>query len=100
MSNRSCKGMHDVRSMRTVTGRSHPQGKESTYVDFHRLQTEKARLQRELVIWQTNAERVQTRLADIEAQVRQLDSITDHSRAARSETVEDSPAFEEMTLTY
>jgi len=88
-----------------------------------RLMTEKTRLERELVMWQANAERVQRRLAgierqvrqlddiadpnrakrrlaDVESQVRQLDDVADPNRAKSAEAEAESPAFAEMTLTY
>ena len=105
MSNtRPLRGMHDVRSMCTAIGHSHPTGGQGTYLDMHLLMNEKARLERELAMWQANVQRIQKRLADIEAQMQQLAEVAARERQERDGTGRDKPAdrppWEEMTLTY
>jgi hypothetical protein len=99
MASRALKGMRDLRGMHTVIRRSGPTEGPAAYVDMLRLMTEKARLERELIMWQANVQRIQTRLADIETQMQQLDEIT-----ARERSKGDSAAQEEteteLTLTY
>jgi hypothetical protein len=94
------KGMRDVRSLHSSIRRSGPVNEQAAYVDIHRLMTEKARLERELGMWQANVQRIQARLADIEVQLRQLDGITARERERRNGAEAEKPAFEEMTLTY
>ena len=94
------KGMRGVPSMRTVIGRSRPSGEQAIYVDLHRLVTEKARLEGELAMWQANVQRIQGRLADIEAQMQQLDEIAAREREKRNNTGEEEHSLDEMTLTY
>ena len=94
------KGMRDVPSMRTVLGRSHPNGEQAIYIDLHRLMTEKARLEGELAMWQANVQRIQKRLAEIDAQTQQLDDIAAREREKRNNTGEAEHGLDEMTLTY
>jgi len=70
------------------------------YVDMLRLMTEKTRLERELIMWQANVQRIQARLADIETQMQQLDEITARDRAKRNDSAMEEDAVQEMTLTY
>jgi predicted nuclease with TOPRIM domain len=70
------------------------------YVDMLRLMTEKTRLERELIMWQANVQRIQTRLTDIETQMQQLDEITARDRAKRNDSATEADAVQEMTLTY
>jgi len=97
---RPLRGIHDVRSMRTAIGRSRPTGEQEIYVDMLRLMTEKARLERELAMWQANVQRIQKRLDDIGAQMQQLDQIAASERQKRDGTGKDKPPWEEMILTY
>jgi predicted nuclease with TOPRIM domain len=91
--------MRDVRTMHSVIRRSGPTEGPMAYVDMLRLMTEKARLERELGMWQANVQRIQARLADIETQMQQLNEITAREHGKRDgETQED--AGQEMTLTY
>jgi len=94
------KGMRDVPGMRTVIGRSRPGGEQAIYIDLHRLVTEKARLERELAMWQANVQRIQERLAEIDAQMQQLDEMAAREREKRNNTGEEEYGLDEMTLTY
>lgn len=99
MAARILRGMRDLRGMHTIIRRSGPTEGPAAYVDMLRLSTEKARLERELAMWQANVQRIQARLADIETQMQQLDEITARERGKRdSETQEE--VVQEMTLTY
>jgi predicted nuclease with TOPRIM domain len=91
--------MRDLRSMHTIAHRSGPTEGPAAYVDMLRLSTEKARLERELAMWQANVQRIQARLADIETQMRQLDEITARERGKRDAATQEE-AVQEMTLTY
>ena len=51
-------------------------------------------------MWQANVQRIQTRLADIETQMQQLDEITARDRTKRSDNATQEDAVQEMTLTY
>ena len=93
------RGMRDLRSMHTVIRRSGPTEGPMAYVDMLRLMTEKTRLERELVMWQANVQRIQTRLVDIETQMKQLDEITARERTKRDSATQED-AMQEMTLTY
>lgn len=94
------RGMHDIRSMQSVARSSGgPMDGRAAYVDLHRLMTEKARLERELTMWQAKVQRIQARLADIETQMQQLDEITARDRAKRDGGTQED-AVQEMTLTY
>jgi len=86
--------------MLNVIRRSGPTEGPAAYVDMLRLMNEKARLERELGMWQANVQRIQTRLADIETQMQQLDAITARDRAKRSDSATQEDAVQEMTLTY
>jgi cob(I)alamin adenosyltransferase len=97
---RTLRGMRDVRSMHGLVHRGGSTDAQTAYVDMHRLMTEKNRLERELGMWQANIQRIQARLADIEAQMRQLDEITAREREKRNGAEAEGPAWEEMTVTY
>lgn len=99
MAPRVLRGMHDLHSMHSVIRRSGPTEGPRAYVDMLRLMTEKARLERELAMWQANVQRIQARLADIETQRQQLDEITARDRAKRDGGTQED-AVQEMTLTY
>ena len=100
MATRVLRGMRDLRSMHTVIRRSGPTEGPMAYVDMLRLMTEKTRLERELIMWQANVQRIQARLADIETQMQQLDEITARDRAKRNDSAMEEDAVQEMTLTY
>ncbi len=99
MSRQILRGMRDLRGMHSVIRRSGPTEGPMAYVDMLRLMTEKARLERELGMWQANVQRIQARLADIETQMQQLDEITARERGKRDVAPQDE-AVQEMTLTY
>jgi hypothetical protein len=92
--------MRDLRSMHTIIRRSGPTEGPVAYVDMLRLMTEKTRLERELIMWQANVQRIQARLADIETQMQQIDEITARDRAKRNDSATEEDAVQEMTLTY
>ena len=94
------RGMRDLRSIHTISRRSGPTEGPMAYVDMLRLMTEKTRLERELIMWQANVQRIQARLADIETQMQQLDEITARDRAKRNDSAMEEDAVQEMTLTY
>ena len=99
MTRQVLRGMRDLRSMHSVIRRSGPTEGPMAYVDMLRLMTEKARLERELTMWQANVQRIQARLADIETQMQQLDEITARERGKHDDASQDE-AVQEMTLTY
>lgn len=100
MATRALRGMRDLRSMHTIIRRSGPTEGPVAYVDMLRLMTEKTRLERELIMWQANVQRIQARLADIETQMQQIDEITARDRAKRNDSATEEDAVQEMTLTY
>ena len=97
---RMVRGMRDVRSMHSVAKRGGPVSETGAYVDMHRLMTEKARLERELGMWQANVQRIEARLADIDNQMKQLDEIAAREREKRNGNTEEAEPYQEMTLTY
>lgn len=97
MSRNTLRGMRDLRSMHTIIRRTGPTEGPAAYVDMLRLSTEKARLERELVMWQANVQRIQARLAEIETQMQQLDEIAARERKRDGEV---QAAAQEMMLTY
>lgn len=99
MNRQALRGMRDLRSMHSIIRRSGPAEGPATYVDMLRLMTEKARLERELSMWQANVQRIQARLSDIATQMQQLDEIAARERSKR-DTATPEDAVQEMTLTY
>lgn len=101
MNGRTLRGMRDLRSMRNMPSFVRRSGSiegPGAYVDMLRLSTEKARLERELAMWQAHVQQCQARLADIETQMQQLEGATARERSKHGEDTDD--AVEEMTLTY
>ncbi|MHB0874801.1 MAG: hypothetical protein ACYC5O_02030 [Anaerolineae bacterium] len=111
MHNRPVRGMHDVRGMRCAHSHRRPQSDATTYVDMHRLMAEQSRLERELGLWEANAQRVRSRLADIAQEIREVQA-TEVAAVSRGQAQRpvaqadhEGPALEraaiaEMTLTY
>jgi hypothetical protein len=101
MSKNALRGMRDLRSMRNMPSfirRSGSAEGSGAYVDMLRLSTEKARLERELTMWQAHTQRCQTRLAEIQIQMQQLSEITARDRTGQGENKDE--VLQEMTLSY
>ena len=95
------RGMKSVRSMRDVQVNSAgPPDEQSIHIGLHRMLTEKARLERELQMWQANIERINARLADLNSQITQArDAANEMARANEAGKSTQNP-WDEMTLTY
>lgn len=101
MNGHALRGMRDLRSMRNMRSfvrRSGVVEGSGAYVDMLRLSTERARLERELTMWQDHVRHCQTRLAEIEVQMQQIEEANARDRGKR-EGDKDEVA-EVMTLTY
>lgn len=66
------KTMHDVRSLRSVVTRAIPNSEGAVFLQLHRLASEKLRMEREAELWLQKKERIEKRLAEIEAQMESL----------------------------
>lgn len=95
------RGMKSVRSMRDVQVNSAgPPDEQSIHIGLHRMLTERARLERELQMWQANIERINTRLADLNSQITLArNAANEMARAKEADAAAQNP-WDEMTLTY
>lgn len=59
------KGMRDIPTMYGLAKRSKPNSRDEAITELARLEHEKARLERELNLWQENQKRTQQRLQSI-----------------------------------
>ena len=59
------KGMRDIPTMYGLAKRSKPNSRDEAITELARLEHEKARLERELNLWQENQKRTQQRLQTI-----------------------------------
>lgn len=94
------RGMKSVRSMRDVQVNSAgPPDEQSIHIGLHRMLTEKARLERELQMWQANIERINNRLADLNNQINAARNAANEMARAKEANSSQDP-WDEMTLTY
>lgn len=95
------RGMKSVRSMRDVQVNSAgPPDEQSIHIGLHRMLTEKARLERELQMWQANIERINNRLADLNNQINAARNAANEMARAKEAGNSSQDPWDEMTLTY
>jgi CII-binding regulator of phage lambda lysogenization HflD len=88
--------------MRNVAAASAgPADEQTLHIEMHRLLTEKARLERELQMWQANVDRIKNRLVEIDAQVKHV-RVAANEMAARSngDGKSQTTPWDEMPFTY
>ena len=91
--------MHDIRTLRGIGSRVPTMSESATYLQMHRLASEKLRLEREDELWARKRERIARRLAEIEQELKR----TSRGRAIRaSKTRIESPtrAHQQVILDY
>jgi ubiquitin len=71
------KGMRDIPTMYGLAKRSKPNSRDEAITELARLEHEKARLERELALWQDNQKRTQQRLQAILGRLALLQAFVD-----------------------
>ena len=108
------RGMRDLMTIQGIAGRSVPDSREQIVAEQARLEHERARLRRELEMWQENGRKTAGRLHAVEERMallrRTLEPLVDSEPAAdtnrRTRAVESEPESElattghEVTLEY
>lgn len=85
------RGMRDVASTQVVANRR-PNSREQAITDLARLEHEKARLQRELMVWTTKQQATDRRLEQITAQLEVLQETLEYTSSERAKTGADQKA--------
>ena len=113
MNSESMRGMRDVPTLQSTRKRSLSVTREQAVTELARLEHEKARLERELGIWQANEKKTGRRLARVDEQLAVLQHIlapapvkesTGEKRKTRPSPDEDAPradqGWQEIKLEY
>lgn len=64
--------LHDIRTLRSVATRAMPSSEGATFLQLHRLASEKSRLEREVEMWLRKKEQIEKRIGEIEQQMERL----------------------------
>ena len=113
MNSESMRGMRDVPTLQGTRKRSLSVTREQAVTELARLEHEKARLERELGIWQANEKKTSRRIARVDEQLAVLQHIltpppvkesTGEGHKTRRSPDEDAPradqAWQEIKLEY
>jgi hypothetical protein len=111
MKTESVRGMRDVPTIQGLRNRALPTTRAQAVTEVARLEHEKARLQRELEMWQANEKKTSHRLARVQERLALLQHILDPApvkkSTARRRKTRQSPdgesegqAWREMKLEY
>jgi len=109
------RSMRDIPTIQGMKNRAVPANREQMISEFARLEHEKARLERELSIWQTNQKKTEERIHQIQERLNMLQSIfsgpdtagqphrqggSHQPRSSPDEVAEENSGFHEISIEY
>jgi len=106
MKTSNIRNMRDIQTIQGLKNRSVPDNREQIMGELARLEHEKARLDREIVIWLSNQKKAQTRIQQVQERMDLLqgmiEELSPKPQAVQSgqETEKQRGNFREVNLEY
>jgi chromosome segregation ATPase len=96
--------MRDIPTIQGLRNRAVPSTREQIVSELARMEHEKARLERELNIWQSNAKRTEGRILQVQDRLALLRNVLDESlsmhRSGDEEEENTNGKYQEVSLEY